>query len=192
MSHNLRKLLPFLLLGLTLVSSWFFFRWNMNQREKFLPIDDVSQPETKSVSSNLHSGLTQAEKYSVFMVLMQVTKLTSLLDTTAGSLTVFAPDNTAFGKLETETFKNLREPENRAKLTDLLTYHIVPGDYRAQDFTDGMQLKTIQGELLTLTQRDGSWWVNGTSRLQMPDDQIASNGVVHTLSTVVTANLHVR
>ena len=58
-----------------------------------------------------------------------------LVDTLSGSgpFTVFAPTNAAFGKLPAGTVETLVKPENKATLTKILTYHVVPGRYTAAD-----------------------------------------------------------
>lgn len=175
---------------ISLLGGWFLLgkeQGTMNNPGSDSP-RDILQKNT--VQENLYSELVQSKKHSVLLVLMQVTKLTPLLGTTAGPLTLFAPDNTAFEKMNPETFKSLREPENQTKLADLLKYHIVPGSYQSKDFVPGMKLKTIQGEVLTLTQQDGSWWVNGMSRIQSADEISTSNGIIHNIESVITSEEH--
>ncbi|HLL60877.1 MAG TPA: fasciclin domain-containing protein, partial [Candidatus Nitrosocosmicus sp.] len=60
-----------------------------------------------------------------------------------GPFTVFAPTNSAFEKLPTGTVETLLKPENKQKLSGILTYHVVAGRYTAKDLTDGMVLKTV-------------------------------------------------
>ena len=56
-------------------------------------------------------------------------KAAGLVDTLEGKgpFTVFAPTNAAFGKLPAGTVDTLVKPENKATLTKILTYHVVPG-----------------------------------------------------------------
>ena len=63
---------------------------------------------------------------------------------------MFAPTNAAFGKLPAGTVDTLVKPENKATLTKILTYHVVPGKLAAADLNDGMKLKTAEGEELTV------------------------------------------
>src|ERR1700729_535829 len=67
-----------------------------------------------------------------------------------GPFTVFAPTNAAFGKLPAGTVDTLVKPENKATLTKILTYHVVPGKLEASSLTDGKKLKTVEGEELTV------------------------------------------
>lgn len=101
-----------------------------------------------------------------------------------GPFTVFAPTNAAFEKLPAGTVDTLLLPENKEKLTGVLTYHVVPGAYRSSDLTDGMTLKSVNGQLLTFTMKDGSWYINDSAKVEIAD-VISSNGVTHVIDTVV-------
>ncbi|MFA9289234.1 MAG: fasciclin domain-containing protein [Weeksellaceae bacterium] len=101
-----------------------------------------------------------------------------------GPFTVFAPTNAAFDKLPAGTVDTLLLPENKAKLTGVLTYHVVPGRYRAADLTDGMTLTTVQGETLTFTMVDGKVMINDSAIVEIAD-VISTNGVTHVIDTVL-------
>lgn len=78
--------------------------------------------------------------------LVAAVKAAGLVDTLKGKgpFTVFAPTNAAFGKLPAGTVDTLVKPENKATLTKILTYHVVPGKY---DF------KALAHEIKTQTAR---------------------------------------
>jgi uncharacterized surface protein with fasciclin (FAS1) repeats len=80
--------------------------------------------------------------------LVAAVKAAGLVDTLEGKgpFTVFAPTNAAFGKLPAGTVDTLVKPENKASLTKILTYHVVPGKLEASDLTDGKKLKTVQAK----------------------------------------------
>src|SRR6202165_2817130 len=82
--------------------------------------------------------------------LVAAVKAAGLVETLqgAGPFTVFAPTNAAFGKLPAGTVDTLVKPENKASLTKILTYHVVPGKLEASSLTDGKKLKTVEGEEL--------------------------------------------
>lgn len=101
-----------------------------------------------------------------------------------GPFTVFAPTNEAFAKLPAGTVDTLVKPENKAKLTSILTYHVVPGAYRSTDMKDGMTLTTVQGEKLTFTKSGNSWMINNSAMVTIAD-VISSNGVTHVIDTVL-------
>ena len=101
----------------------------------------------------------------------------------AGPFTVFAPTNAAFEKLPAGTVETLLKPENKAKLASILTYHVLAGRYTSADLKDGMKLKTVNGEDLTVTYKNGMWMVNN-AKVETPD-VISSNGVTFVIDTVL-------
>jgi uncharacterized surface protein with fasciclin (FAS1) repeats len=100
-----------------------------------------------------------------------------------GPFTIFAPSNEAFDALPEGTVDALLLDDNRDQLTDILTYHVVPGVYRAADLQNGQTLETLQGETLSVTVIDGRVLINGAEVIQT--DVEASNGVVHVVSSVI-------
>jgi uncharacterized surface protein with fasciclin (FAS1) repeats len=73
----------------------------------------------------------------------------------AGPFTVFAPTNAAFAALPAGTVDGLLKPESKEALTKILTYHVVAGAVKAADLKDGQKVKTLQGEELTVSVKDG-------------------------------------
>jgi uncharacterized surface protein with fasciclin (FAS1) repeats len=122
--------------------------------------------------------------------LVAAVKAAGLVETLkgAGPFTVFAPTNEAFGKLPAGTVDNLLKPENKAKLSNVLTYHVVPGSYKSTDLKDGQKLKTVQGEELTIWYKDGKWAVSdakgGKANITIAD-VISSNGVTYVIDGVL-------
>ncbi|TXJ09624.1 MAG: fasciclin domain-containing protein [Afipia sp.] len=122
--------------------------------------------------------------------LVAAVKAAGLVDTLAskGPFTVFAPTNAAFGKLPAGTVDSLVKPENKAALTKILTYHVVPGKLNAADLTDGKKLKTVEGETLTVKLDGKKVWIvdakGGTSAVTIADVN-QSNGVIHVVDTVL-------
>ena len=103
-----------------------------------------------------------------------------------GPYTVFAPSDLAFRKLDTGKFETLLKPENKAKLEDILKYHIVPGKLSYNDLKDGEKLKTVNGHELSIQVKDGHVRVQG-AEIENHDLQ-TSNGVIHVLDTVMIKN----
>lgn len=101
-----------------------------------------------------------------------------------GPFTVFAPTNAAFEKLPAGTVEGLLKPEKKADLTKVLTYHVVPGRYTAKDITNGLKLKTVQGQELTFAVANGMVTINGSSKVTIAD-VISSNGVTHVVDSVI-------
>jgi uncharacterized surface protein with fasciclin (FAS1) repeats len=122
--------------------------------------------------------------------LVAAVKAAGLVDTLEGKgpFTVFAPTNAAFGKLPAGTVDTLVKPENKATLTKILTYHVVPGRLEASDLTDGKKLKTAEGEELTVKMADGKVMIvdakGGTSTVTISNVH-QSNGVIHVVDTVL-------
>jgi uncharacterized surface protein with fasciclin (FAS1) repeats len=117
--------------------------------------------------------------------LVAAVKAAGLVETLKGEgpFTVFAPTNEAFNKLPKGTVENLLKPENKGKLTSVLTYHVVPGAIKSGDLKNGQTLKTVQGENLMITEKDGKWFVNG-AQITIAD-VISSNGVTYVIDSVV-------
>ena len=112
-----------------------------------------------------------------------------------GPFTVFAPTNEAFAKLPAGTVEDLVKPENKATLTKILTYHVVPGRITAQQIASMAMrhhgeatLKTVEGENLMFRKYAGSWWVidakGGKARITIPN-VMQSNGVIHVVDAVL-------
>jgi uncharacterized surface protein with fasciclin (FAS1) repeats len=122
--------------------------------------------------------------------LVAAVKAAGLVDTLEGKgpFTVFAPTNAAFGKLPAGTVDTLVKPENKATLTKILTYHVVPGRLEASDLTDGKKLKTAEGEVLTVKRSGDTVMIvdakGGSSTVTIPNVN-QSNGVIHVVDTVL-------
>lgn len=101
----------------------------------------------------------------------------------AGPFTIFAPTNAAFNALPAGTVEGLLKPESKAKLTSILTYHVVAGAVKAADLKDGQKVKTLQGEELTVSIKDGKVKINGATVTAA--DLEGSNGVVHVIDAVL-------
>ncbi|MBC7471798.1 MAG: fasciclin domain-containing protein [candidate division SR1 bacterium] len=100
-----------------------------------------------------------------------------------GPFTVFGPTNAAFAKLPAGTVETLLKPENKDKLTSILTYHVVSGIYKTTDLKDGQTLKTVNGQELKVMVKDGKTYVNG-AMIETPN-VLQSNGVAHVIDTVL-------
>lgn len=101
----------------------------------------------------------------------------------AGPFTVFAPTDEAFAKLPAGTVETLLKPENKAKLTAILTYHVVPGKVMAKQAMKLKTAKTVNGKELTLKVVGGALMVDGAKVAKA--DIATSNGVIHVIDTVV-------
>ena len=100
-----------------------------------------------------------------------------------GPFTVFAPTDEAFAKLPAGTVENLLKPENKAKLTAILTYHVVPGAVRAEQVTKLDQAKTVNGATVKVTTKGGKVTINDATVVKA--DTAASNGIIHVIDKVI-------
>ncbi|MEO8114750.1 MAG: fasciclin domain-containing protein [Phenylobacterium sp.] len=129
--------------------------------------------------------------------LVAAVKAAGLVDTLsgAGPFTVFAPTNTAFGKLPAGTVDSLLKPEMKPTLTKVLTYHVVPGRLSSTDLMAKAKagggkamLKTAEGEDLTVSSKNGALWLTdakgGTAKVTIAN-VAQSNGMIHVVDTVL-------
>jgi uncharacterized surface protein with fasciclin (FAS1) repeats len=103
-----------------------------------------------------------------------------------GPFTMFAPTDMAFGKLAKDEVTEWLKPENKAKLKGILNYHVVEGKKNFKDLKDGQKLRTLNGKELEVKESNGNITING-AKVQGRDNE-ASNGVVHSLDTVISVN----
>jgi len=108
----------------------------------------------------------------------------NLVDTLNGSeFTVFAPTDAAFAKIPADKLNALLA--DKAALTKVLTYHVVPGMVVAADVKPG-RVKTVEGDYLNVTASSGGVKVNDANVIKT--DVMATNGVIHVIDTVVLPN----
>ena len=129
--------------------------------------------------------------------LVAAVKAAGLVDTLkgAGPFTVFAPTNSAFSMLPAGTVDTLLKPENKGTLTQVLTYHVVPGRWDAMALSQAIQagggkamLKTASGGTLTASMRGndvGVWDAKGGSATVTTTDVYQSIGVIHVVDHVL-------
>ena len=120
-----------------------------------------------------------------FTTLVAAVKAAGLVETLKGKgpFTVFAPTDDAFAKLPKGTVEDLLKPENKARLTAILTYHVIRGKVMAADIKGKKtNVKSVQ---------DGDIAVDATDGVKVNDAKVviadvpASNGVVHAIDTVI-------
>jgi uncharacterized surface protein with fasciclin (FAS1) repeats len=119
-----------------------------------------------------------------FNTLVAAVKAAGLVDTLNGSgpFTVFAPTDEAFAKLPAGTVESLLKPENKEKLTAILTYHVVPGKVMAADVKSS-SVKTVNGKEVAVKVDAGGVTIGGANVKKT--DIPASNGVIHVIDAVL-------
>ena len=100
-----------------------------------------------------------------------------------GPFTVFAPTDDAFAALPAGTVEDLLKPENKGKLTAILTYHVVPGKVMAADVVGLTEAATVNGAMLPISVKDGVVMVGGAT--VTATDIVATNGVIHVIDAVM-------
>src|ERR1700755_1325913 len=133
----------------------------------------------------------------VHKTLVAAVKAAGLVDTlnSPGPFTVFAPTDDAFAKLPAGTVDNLVQPENKATLTKVLTYHVVPGTYSTSKLmkeikSNGgtLKLKTVEGDELSFMMANGGIKITdnkGGSAMITTSNVYQSNGVIQVVDSVL-------
>jgi uncharacterized surface protein with fasciclin (FAS1) repeats len=117
-----------------------------------------------------------------FSTLVKAVKAAGLVDTLKGPgpFTVFAPTDAAFAKIPANDLEALLQ--DKAKLTKVLTYHVVAGKVTAADVAKLREAKTVEGSALTISASGG---VKVDQANVVKTDIAATNGVIHVIDTVV-------
>lgn len=144
-------------------------------------------------SKNIVENAVNSKDHTTLVAAVKAAGLVSTLES-KGPFTVFAPTNEAFAALPAGTVDILLKPENKAKLTAVLTYHVVPGKLSSMDLVKMVKensgkatLKTVQGENLYVTMKGKTLMVadeNGGSAKITIADVNQSNGVIHVIDKV--------
>src|SRR6202034_240668 len=145
-------------------------------------------------SKNIIQNAVNSKDHTTLVAAVKAAGLVQTLEG-PGPFTVFAPTNEAFAALPPGTVDNLVKPENKATLTKILTYHVVPGRYDmatlAQDAKNApggrVSLKTVEGDPLIISDSGGTLMVTddkgGTAQVTIPD-VFQSNGVIMVVTKV--------
>lgn len=140
-------------------------------------IDTVILPETKTIPE-------VADAAGSFGTLLAAVKAAGLAETLSGEgpFTVFAPTDEAFAALGT-TVQDLLKPENKDKLTAILTYHVVSGRVFAEQAKGLSEAKTVNGKTVKIESKWGKVMVGGAEVVSADID--AANGVIHVINKVL-------
>ena len=138
--------------------------------------------ENKSSRSDIVDTAVAAGQ---FKTLAAGLKAAGLVDTLKGEgpFTVFAPTDEAFAKLPAGTVEELLKPENKEKLTAILTYHVVPARAMARDVAGMHSAKTVNGAEVKIRAKDGAVMVDEANVIRA--DVESSNGVIHVVDKVL-------
>jgi uncharacterized surface protein with fasciclin (FAS1) repeats len=129
--------------------------------------------------SNIVETAVAAGSFKTLVAAVQAAGLGATLSG-PGPFTVFAPTDDAFAKLPAGTVEGLLK--NIPKLTDILTFHVVPGKLMAADVVKLTSAKTVQGQNVTINALNGVT-VNG-AKVITPNVE-TDNGVIHVIDQVI-------
>ncbi len=138
-----------------------------------------STPGSASASMNIVDTAVSAGNFKTLVAALQAAGLVDTLKGT-GPFTVFAPTDEAFAKLPPGTVEALLS--DKAKLTEILTYHVVSGKVTSGDVVKLTSAKTVSGKTAEIDTGNG---VRIDGALVVKADILASNGVIHVIDTVM-------
>jgi uncharacterized surface protein with fasciclin (FAS1) repeats len=101
-----------------------------------------------------------------------------------GPFTVFAPTDEAFAKLPSGTVEELLKPENKSKLVDLLTYHVVAGKVMAKTAVTLHSAEALNKKPIALSVKNDALTLNGSAKVSAADID-CTNGVIHVIDAVI-------
>ena len=141
-------------------------------------IDSVILPSEKDLVDTAVSA-------DSFTTLVAAVKAAGLVDTLKGDgpFTVFAPTDKAFAQLPEGTIAELLKPENKGKLTSILTYHVVAGRLPASDVVKLHSAKTVSGKEAKITTAGKHVMIDKAKVIATNID--ASNGIIHVIDGVI-------
>jgi uncharacterized surface protein with fasciclin (FAS1) repeats len=168
-------------------------------------LEDINMFKTLALAAAVAFGLTAAPALAgnahkdivdtavaagQFKTLATALKAAGLIDTLKGPgpFTVFAPTDAAFAKLPAGTVETLLRPENKAKLTAILTYHVVAGKVTAADVVKLSEAKTVEGQSVKIHVMGKTVKINDATVTTA--DIHASNGVIHVIDSVLLPPEH--
>jgi len=145
-------------------------------------------------TKNIVENAVNSKDHTTLVAAVKAAGLVPTLES-AGPFTVFAPTNEAFDALPAGTVSTLLKPENKAKLTSILTYHVVPGKLSSEDLMKMVKmnngkasLKTVEGEDLYVSMKGRNLMLTdqhgNTARITIADVN-QSNGVIHVVNKVL-------
>lgn len=145
-------------------------------------------------SKNIVENAVNSKDHTTLVAAVKAAGLVETLQGT-GPFTVLAPTDDAFAKVPKDALNSLMMPENKAQLTAILTYHVIPGKWSAEQIKKAIkdgegtyETKTVQGEKLTFWVKGKKVYVKdaqGNSAKVTIADVNQSNGVIHVIDGVL-------
>ncbi|MEX2595496.1 MAG: fasciclin domain-containing protein [Salibacteraceae bacterium] len=164
------------------------------EEEAALQAEEESRMQADYEANTIAAIAMRSASFTTLTSVIQSAELAETLSS-EGPYTVFGPTNQAFDKMPRATWDDLMKPENKEQLRSLLTYHVISGEFMVADVIEAIEsnnnsyeVVTVQGDKLTLSLIDGNVTIkdaNGKTSKVVTADIDASNGVIHTIDTVV-------
>lgn len=145
----------------------------------FLSATVLAFPLSQAWAADLVETASTSGTFKTFLAAAKAAGITETLKN-SGPYTVFAPGDSAFGKLPPGEMETLMK--DKAKLAELLSHHVIPGKVTVAEVKPG-KVKTLQGDELMLKSDNGKVTVDSANVIQ--SDLIADNGVIHEIDAVV-------
>ncbi|MDA7882016.1 CIA30 family protein [Akkermansiaceae bacterium] len=143
-------------------------------------IDCVLLPPAPS--NDLAAVAKKAGNFKTLLAAVKAAGVSEILSSSS-ELTVLAPTDEAFAKLPQGTIESLLKPENKKKLQQILSLHVLKGRISAGDALNAKEAKAIWGGSLKFGIEGGKFRVNGATILVA--DVSADNGVIHVIDSVI-------
>lgn len=133
-------------------------------------------------SKDIVDTAVSAGSFKTLAAALQAADLVDALKS-KGPFTVLAPTDEAFAKLPKGTVETLLKPENKQKLVDVLTYHVVKGNVPAEKVVKLSGAKSLNGQQIDIMVKDGKVSVDKANVVKT--DIACSNGVIHVIDQVI-------
>lgn len=166
------------------------------QRQADLEAEQQQNAQAEMEANSVEAKLAAEDSLSTLKGLTETAQMDDLLKVDEGPFTIFAPNNSAFGKLDKATLDTLMTPDNREKLGNLLQYHIVSEKLTAEDLqkeiqdNDGKYVLSTMDDLgeITATIENGKVVLTderGNKATVVKTNIEASNGIIHVIDAVL-------
>lgn len=143
------------------------------------------EPEPEPVPEPLEQNIVNvATANGSFGTLLAAAQAAGLVEKLSGPgpFTVFAPTDAAFAKIDGGIVE-LMKPENKARLAEIIEYHVVPGKLNVGAFESG-KIGTVEGSSIKVKVKNGKITLNKDVTVVTPDVE-ATNGVIHVVDGVL-------
>jgi len=149
------------------------------------PKEEATPPVTgQPALKDIVATATEAGTFNTLAKALQAAELVQALQG-PGPFTVLAPTDEAFAALPAGALDKLLMPENKAKLADLLKYHVISGKIMAADIkTMTTAMTALQGKEIKISMQDDVVLINDAHVIKT--DIECSNGVIHVIDKVLT------